>query len=580
MTILFLTDSFNGMAQRLWIELDRHDHQVHVQIAVSGEAMLNAVEECKPDLIVAPILTKKIPEAIYKNHICLIVHPGIKGDRGASSLDWAILNEEKKWGVSIIQAVEKMDAGPLWATHNFKMRPATKAELYRNEVAQAAAKGILETIEYIEREDFIPEVINYDDASVKGKWNKKATQNDFEFSWEDHSSEIITKTRAADSAPGILMDFFGKHYYCYGSHLETSLKGKPGEILAQRNKAICVATAESAVWITHLKISEEKSIKLPATIALNEFSKEIPVSKMSPFETISGATWQEIRFEQQNDIGYLHFDFYNGAMSADQCNRLRETIIQAKTKVKMIVLMGGNDVWSNGIDLNIIEASKNSADTAWENINALDDLILEIIQSTSHYIICALQGNAGAGGVALALSGDKFIARNGIVLNPHTKNMGLYGSEYWTYLLPKRIGIDKATKFTEECLPWGMAVAKEIGLVDDYQGETPAEFMEFIRKQAESVRSLTYFDKLLMAKQFQQRKDEMNKPLSKYREEELAKMKSNFYEDDMGFAEKRYRFVHKIPNAKSHGISDLYASRRNIYRKRKWESITYNENNE
>lgn len=571
------------MAQRLWIELDRHNHQVHVQIAVSEKAMLDAVADYKPDLIVAPILTKKIPETIYKNHVCLIVHPGIKGDRGASSLDWAILNDEKEWGVSIIQAVEKMDAGPLWATHNFKMRPTTKAELYRNEVAQAATKGILQAISHIDKKDFVPEIVNNEDPSIKGKWNYKVTQKDFGFSWDENASEIIRKINAADSSPGVLMEVSTalnltskKKFYCYGAHFESILKGKPGEILAQRNNAICMATKDAAIWITHVKDSEEKSIKLPAVVALGEKANQIPISEVSPFEKFSETTWQEIRFEKENDIGFLHFDFYNGAMSANKCDRLREAFIDAKAKTKMIVLMGGKDVWCNGIDLNTIEASENPADTAWENINAMDDLILEIIQSTNHYIICALQGNAGAGGVALALSGDKVIARNGIVLNPHTKNMGLYGSEYWTYLLPKRIGIDKAAKFTEECLPWGMGVAKEIGLIDDYHAETHSEFLVFVKKQAESVKSLSYFDKLIMAKQFQRRKDEMNKPLAKYREEELAKMRTNFYENDKGFAEKRHRFVHKIPNAESHGITDLYGSRRNIYRKRKWESISYN----
>lgn len=244
----------------------------------------------------------------------------------------------------------------------------------------------------------------------------------------------------------------------------------------------------------------------------------------------------------------------------------------------MIVFLGGRDVWSNGIDLNLIEHSENPGNTAWENINAIDDLILEIIQSTNHYVICALRGNAGAGGVTLALAGDKVIARKGVVLNPHTKNMGLYGSEYWTYLLPKRIGIDKATKFTEECLPWGMEVAKEIGLIDDFSNKNHSEFLKYVEKQAKSIRSLTYFDKLLQAKQFQLRKDEMNKPLSEYRNNELEKMKANFYENNMGFAEKRHRFVHKIPNEDSHDISDLYGSRRAIYRKRKWESITYKDN--
>jgi putative two-component system hydrogenase maturation factor HypX/HoxX len=191
-----------------------------------------------------------------------------------------------------------------------------------------------------------------------------------------------------------------------------------------------------------------------------------------------------------------------------------------------------------------------------------------------------LQGNAGAGGVSLALSGDKVIVRNGIVLNPHTKNMGLYGSEYWTYLLPKRIGIDKAKKFAEECLPWGVSVAKEIGLIDDFYGETNQEFIKFVHQQAENILNLSYFDKLIKAKQFQRRKDEMNKPLEEYRTEELVKMKFNFYDNDMNYDDKRYNFVHKIQNENSDDIGDLYKSRRNIYRKRKWESIKYKDNNE
>jgi hypothetical protein len=33
----------------------------------------------------------------------------------------------------------------------------------------------------------------------------------------------------------------------------------------------------------------------------------------------------------------------------------------------------------------------------------------------------------------------------GVMLNPHYKNMGnLYGSEYWTYLLPRRVGEEGA----------------------------------------------------------------------------------------------------------------------------------------
>ena len=43
-----------------------------------------------------------------------------------------------------------------------------------------------------------------------------------------------------------------------------------------------------------------------------------------------------------------------------------------------------------------------------------------------------------------------------MVLNPHYKGMGnLYGSEYWTYLLPRRVGWERANAITQNRLPIG-----------------------------------------------------------------------------------------------------------------------------
>ena len=579
MKIQFITTAFNGMAQRLWIELDRLNHQVHVVLPISAEQLISETNNYNPELIIAPFLTSKIPKEIYSTYTCLIVHPGIKGDRGASSLDWAILQEQQTWGVTILEAVEKMDAGAIWAFNRFKMREVSKGELYRNEVTQAASKGILQALEHFKNSNFKPELLDTTNPTIKGKWNNKTTQNDFKFSWDDDIQHIIKKIRAADSTPGVRIELFEKEYFCYGAHLEGKLKGEIGRVLAQRDNAICVATKDNALWLTHLKLAETGNIKLPAIMALKENAMTIPVLNSNPFEENKTETWQEIRFEQEGEIGYLYFDFYNGAMSTDQCNRLREAIIEAKKRVKLVVLMGGRDVWSNGIHLNVIEASENTAEESWANINAIDDLILEIINSTAHYIISALQGNAGAGGVSLALAADKILARNGVVLNPHTKNMGLYGSEYWTYLLPKRIGYKKAERFTEDCLPWGVAVAHEIALIDGYCGETNTDFISYVKEQAQELINLPYFDKLIRAKKFQRKKDERNKPLANYRKEELEKMYKNFFENDLDYNYKRYCFVHKITDTTSDTVKNLYRNRREIYRKRKWEKLDYKDEN-
>ncbi len=545
------------------------------------------MNEYEPELIIAPYLKKAIPEMIWKNYTCLIVHPGIVGDRGSSSLDWAILNEEKEWGVTILEAVEKMDAGPVWASETFIMRNVSKSFLYRHEVTDVAIMGILNAVNSFEVKNFIPKKNEEIIKERKGKWNRSTNENDFKFSWNEDVLSIIKKTNAGDSFPGALCSILahkGSHgdeeYFCYGVKEEEILKGYPGQILAQRNNAVCISTKDSALWIQCLKRKNEDAIKLPAAVVLGEAINNIPISAVNIFEDdLSIKTFREIWYEERNNVGYLHFDFYNGAMSTDQCIRLKNAFIEAgKRKTKVIVLMGGEDIWSNGIHLNMIEASQNPAQTSWENINAIDDLIKEIICTNTHYIVSALQGNAGAGGVALAIASDKVIARKGIILNPHTRNMGLYGSEYWTYLLPKRIGTERATLFTEQCLPWGTGIALEVKLIDDCFEETGKAFRKKIETVAEGVAGLPYFSQLLAAKNFKRKRDESYKPLQKYREEELEIMHRNFFDDDWGFDWKRHCFVHKKnPGSEKNSIAgkDFFSERRKIWRRRKDEKMFY-----
>lgn len=119
--ILFLISGYNGLSQRLHRELINLGHEVSVELALDDNRMMKAVEMYKPNLILAPMLKKAIPEKIWKKTKCFILHPGIKGDRGPSSLDWAILNGESNWGVTVLQANEEMDAGDIWASEEFNL---------------------------------------------------------------------------------------------------------------------------------------------------------------------------------------------------------------------------------------------------------------------------------------------------------------------------------------------------------------------------------------------------------------------------------------------------------------------------
>ena len=100
MKILLLCSSFNGLTQRVWVELRRAGHDVTWQQAVDDDAVRLAVDALDPELIVCPFLRERVPDDVWRARPTVIIHPGPVGDRGPSSLDWAITEAAPEWGVT------------------------------------------------------------------------------------------------------------------------------------------------------------------------------------------------------------------------------------------------------------------------------------------------------------------------------------------------------------------------------------------------------------------------------------------------------------------------------------------------
>ncbi len=550
MRILFLTHAFNSLTQRLFVELQGQGHEVSVEFDINDEVAAEAVECYRPDLIIAPFLKRAISNTIWRNHVCLIIHPGIRGDRGPSALDWAILNREERWGVTVLQANAEMDAGDIWASREFAMRDATKASLYRNEVTEAAVEAVLLGVERYLAGNFRPEPLDYSDLRVRGKPRPLMRQADRTIDWQrDDTLSVLRKIRCADGFPGLHDRLFGRELFLYDAHPEGALRGLPGKPIARCGGAISVATVDGAVWIGHLRDKQAAHpFKLPATRVLATEVKGLP-----EIEPDKGTGYRDIWYEEADGVGYLHFPFYNGAMGTEQCERLRRAYINAREHdTRIIVLMGGPDYWSNGMHLNQIEAADSVADESWRNINAMDDLALEIINTDSHLTVAALQGNTGAGGVFLARAADQIWARRGVILNPHYKDMGnLYGSEYWSYLLPRYAGAERAEHITQARLPMGTQEALSLGLIDEAFEKSVEAFSAAVKQRATAMAGAPAFASRLEEKNRRRTADEGEKPLQIYRDQELEQMHLNFYGFDPSYHVARYNFVYKVPKSRT-----------------------------
>jgi len=549
MRILFLTRSFNSLTQRLYLELTAQGHEVSVEFDIADAVTIEAVALYRPALIVAPFLKRAIPEAVWRHAVCLVVHPGIVGDRGPSALDWVISEGEREWGVTVLQAEDQMDAGPVWATETFAMREASKSSLYRREVTEAATVALLRALQRFEA-GAGPDG-GLQSGVAHGRWRPLMRQSDRHIDWQhDGMHSVVRKIRAADGAPGVLDELFGVPCHLFDAHAEPlGHTHPPGQVIGRRHGALQRATVDGTLWIGHVRrVDPADSFKLPAALAFAAEAAALPERPIAPDAPAGDGGWRDIRYEREGAVGLLHFDFYNGAMSTGQCERLNTAVRAALAQpTRVLVLLGGTEFWGNGIHLNVIEAASSPADESWRNIQAMNDLTLTLIQATGHWVVAAMQGNAGAGSVFMALAADQLWARHGVVLNPHYKNMGnLYGSEYWTYLLPRRLKSATVAEVMNHRLPISAGQAAQMGLIDRVFGDDPADFVQQVRRHAAALAADAALPALLQAKQSQRLADEARKPLAAYRDDELQRMHRNFYGFDPSYHIARSNFVRRV----------------------------------
>lgn len=528
MKILLLCTAFNSQTQAVYSWLEDRGEELAVSYAIDEMQMLEEIEKFSPDLILCPFLKRYLPESIYAHYPTYIFHPGPIGDRGPNALEYALQSHTKTWGLVILRANKHYDGGDIYAQQDFTVRETYKASLYRQEIVQSSLQALEKFFINLKNNEVTPQLLN--------PIHEQFTQSQRAIDWSrDSTDKIIEKIYLSDSHPGVLDELLDIPCYLYGAHKEDKFRGEPKEILAKRDGAICLGTRDGAVWISHLK--KVGGFKLPATYVLKDKLEGIKEERLALIFDKSYNTFYEISVEKRDAVAYLCFNFHNGAMSAEQCIRLKYAVEYLKTECEVLVLIGGMDFFSNGIHLNILEDSQKQGEDGWSNINAMNDLVRSILYADEIVTVASFGRNAGAGGVFMGLACDYVIAKEGVVFNPHYKTLGLSGSEYHTYTLPKRVGKEKAEALLDRCLPISAEKAYSLGMVDEvYAHENYYESLHQF--------SITLYDDDFIWEK-QEYLEQYESQIEALKEKELEVMYPEFWEDESSFHTLRHDFVYK-----------------------------------
>lgn len=159
------------------------------------------IENCKPDLIIVAaygqILPKEILEIPQKGS--LNVHPSLLPKyRGATPIQYAILNDDKETGVTIILMDEKMDHGPILAQRKLKIEEDESALILHDKLANLGANLLIETISKWQKGLLKP--LSQDET--KAIYTKILTREDGRIIWKKTAKELEREIRAFSGWPG------------------------------------------------------------------------------------------------------------------------------------------------------------------------------------------------------------------------------------------------------------------------------------------------------------------------------------------------------------------------------------------
>lgn len=168
---------------------------------INSSDSLDTIRKIKPDMIVlmayGQILSKELLD--IPEFGCINVHASIlPKHRGASPVQQSLLHQDDVTGISIMKMVEKMDAGPVYATSKIPIEEWDTTISLSDKLAKLTAQKTPEILDEIINADLKAEPQDHKSATYCQKIHK----NDGHIDWNEPSSVIAAKIRAFAGWPG------------------------------------------------------------------------------------------------------------------------------------------------------------------------------------------------------------------------------------------------------------------------------------------------------------------------------------------------------------------------------------------
>ena len=208
---------------------------IDLKLVLRNPSNLNTNEELKffqeinPDIVVVvaygQLIPKKFLEIPKKGFIN--IHASLLPRwRGAAPIQRAVINLDRKTGVSIMKIIEELDSVPVMKKINIEINSSDTSGEISNKLSEIGAKNIVDALDSI----FTHKAKFTEQDHNLATYAKKIKNNEGKINWEENVETIIGKINGLNPKPGAWFEYKKIRYKIWKASI-LEKKGPIGTIL-------------------------------------------------------------------------------------------------------------------------------------------------------------------------------------------------------------------------------------------------------------------------------------------------------------------------------------------------------------
>ncbi|MHB8380783.1 MAG: methionyl-tRNA formyltransferase [Candidatus Binataceae bacterium] len=232
-----------------------------------SEAAFEQFKTTGAELAVLAFVTLIVPERIlyYPRHKSICFHPSLlPRHRGASAINWAIIQGDRETGVTWFWPDKGIDTGPILTQKRAPISGAdTTGSIYFNTLFPMGIDAMIEAIDLI-KTGRAPRIEQDESlATYEAPCRDEHAKIDF----ARPAREVFNLIRGCDPQPGAFAELDGKRLRLYDAALDsTAASSAPGTIIAIEAECMRLALAGGTLTVKRARIDPSPKKVVPAEL--------------------------------------------------------------------------------------------------------------------------------------------------------------------------------------------------------------------------------------------------------------------------------------------------------------------------